>query len=348
MNRWNRWLFTFLVGSTLALSATSHAAGLTAKDVIATMKPEVRKQLEAGKIVTIARPEQETSDAGLAVSMAVLVPADLNKTLSTLRSIKAKSDPKQRRTTREISGSVRGDGASPAFATIGFAADEKREVDKLLRAEPGDDFNFSKEEITWVKQAAAGGGNSAKAAAGVMRRVLESRYVAYRNNGLEGLPPYARSDGGQNSPGADLAATTEAMPLLRQNLPDFYNAFRNYPKGGAEGLQHRFFWEKKTVDGRPMFSLQHEMVQITSDGATIANREFYISNDLNTLQVVIGLLPHGKQTLAVLANQTYTDKVAGSGRFVAVRVGRSIVESNIKPLFEDLQKTLGKSRPSGT
>ena len=135
------------------------------------------------------------------------------------------------------------------------------------------------------------------------------------------------------------------MPLLRQSLPDFYNAFRNYPKGGAEGLQHRFFWEKKTVDGRPMFSLQHEMVQIKADGATIANREFYISNDLNTLQVVIALLPHGKQTLAVLANQTYTDKVAGSGRFVAVRVGRSIVESNIKPLFENLQKTLGKSRP---
>jgi hypothetical protein len=343
MNRWKCCSLVFLVGSALALPATAHTA-LTAKEVIATLKPEARKQLETGKIVTIARPEQETSDAGLAVSMAVLVPADFNKTLATLRSIKAKSDPKQRRTTREISGSVRGDGSSPAFAAIGFAADEKREVDKLLKAEPGDDFNFSKEELSWIKQA-AGGGNPAKAAAGVMRRVLESRYVAYCNAGLEGLPPYARSDGGLNHPGVDLAATTETMPLLRKNLPDFYNAFRNYPKGGAEGLQHCFFWEKKTVDGRPMFSLQHEMVQITSGGATIASREFYISNDLNTLQVVIGLLPHGKQTLAVLANQTYTDKVAGSRRFVAVRVGRSIVESNIKPLFEDLQKALGKSRP---
>jgi hypothetical protein len=46
-----------------------------------------------------------------------------------------------------------------------------------------------------------------------------------------------------------------------------------------------------------------------------------------------------------LANQTYTDKVSGSGRFVAVRVGRNIVESNIKPLFEQLQKTLGRAKP---
>ena len=115
----NRCLLASLVCSAFVLSTTAHAAGLTAKDVLATLKPEVRKQLEAGKIVTIARPEQETSDAGLAVSMAVLVPADVNKTLSTLRSIKAKSDPKQRRTAREITGSVRGDGSSPAFATIG-------------------------------------------------------------------------------------------------------------------------------------------------------------------------------------------------------------------------------------
>ena len=128
------------------------------------------------------------------------MPADLNKTLATLRSINAKSDPKQRRTTREISGSVRGDGASPVFAPIGYTADEKREVDKLLRAEPGDDFNFSKEELALARQAATGGGAPAKAAAGIMRRVLEGRYIAYRNAGLEGLPPYARSDGGLNHP----------------------------------------------------------------------------------------------------------------------------------------------------
>jgi hypothetical protein len=132
---------------------------------------------------------------------------------------------------------------------------------------------------------------------------------------------------------------------LRKELPDFYQAYRNYPQVGAKGLQHRFFWDKKTVEGRPMFSLRHEMVQIKSDGATIGNREFYISNNLNTLQVAIALLPHGTQTLVVMANQTYTDKVSGSGHFVAVHVGRNIVESNIKPLFEQLQKTLGRAKP---
>jgi len=340
----NRWLLASLAGLALVIPTGAHA-GLTAEQVFATLKPEVRKQLQAGEIVTLAKPEQETSDSGLAVSLAVIVPADLDKTVNTFRTLNMKDDAAQHRTTREISGSVRGDGTSPLFTAIGFTADEKGEVDKLLRAKPGDDFNFSQEELAWVGQAAASGAEPVQAAAGVMRRVLESRYLAYRKTGLAGLPPYARRDGKQVRPGAELAATTEAMPLLRKELPDFYQAYRNYPKTGAEGLQHHFFWDKKTVEGRPMFSLRHEMVQIKPDGATIANREFYISNNLNTLQVAIALLPYGTQTLVVLANQTYTDKVSGSGRFVAVRVGRNIVESNIKPLFEQLQKTLGRAKP---
>jgi hypothetical protein len=340
----NRCLLACLAGIALILPAGVHAA-LTAEHVFATLKPEMRKQLQTGEIVTLVQPKQETSDSGLAVSLAVIVPANLDKTLATFRSLNMKDDATQHRTTRQISGNVRGDGSSPAFADIGFTADEKEEVKKLLQAEPGDDFNFSKEELAWVRQAAGSGVDPAKAAAGVMRRVLESRYLAYRKAGLAGLPPYARRGGEQVNPGAELAATTEAMPLLRKELPDFYQAYRNYPQVGAKGLQHRFFWDKKTVEGRPMFSLRHEMVQLKPDGATIGNREFYISNNLNTLQVAIALLPHGTQTLVVMANQTYTDKVSGSGHFVAVRVGRNIVESNIKPLFEQLQKTLGRAKP---
>lgn len=343
VNTLNRWLLMPLAG--LALIASAAHAGLTAEKVLASLDPEVRKQLQEGEIVVLARPKQETSDTGLAVSLGVIVPADLNKSLATFRSINLQDVAALRRTTREIRGSVSGDGASPAFAAIAFSVDEKGEVDKLLRAEPGDDFNFSKEELAWIKQAAAVGGDPAKAAAGVMRRVLEGRYLAYRKSGLTGLPHYARRGGASFSPGAELAATTEAMSLLRNELPDFYQAYRSYPKGNAAGLQHRFFWDKKTVDGRPMFSLHHEMVQINPEGAAIADREFYISNNLNTLQVAIALLPYGSQTLVVLANQTSTDKVAGSGRFVAVRIGRSTVESSIKPLFEKLQKELGKARP---
>lgn len=345
VNRLNRWLLVSLAGSALVLPTGAHAT-LTAEQVLATLMPEVRKQLLAGEIVSLARPELETSDSGLAVSLAVIVSAGLNKSLTTLRALNAKDDPEKRRTTREISGTVRGDGNSPAFAAIGFAPDEKGEVDKLLHAEPGDDFNFSKEEFAWIRQGAASGADPAQAAAGIMRRVFENRYLAYRKAGLAGLPSYARRDGKQVSPGAELAATTEAMPLLRKQLPDFYQAFRHYPKAGAEGLQHRFFWDKKTVDGRPMFSLRHELVQIKPDGASIGSREFYINNSLNTLQVAIALLPYGEQTLVVLANQASTDKVAGSGRFVAVRVGRNVAESNIKPLFEQMQKELGKARPA--
>lgn len=345
MTRPIRYLCAMLAGIGVTFSAGA-IAGLTANDIFNAAEPAARERLLAGEIVVVTRPEQETDDAGLALSLGVIVPADLAKTLATLRSLNVNDDPKQRRTTREITGQVKDDGSSKTFAEVGFAADESGEVDKLLSAGPGDQFNHSAEEWGWAREAAAAGGDRAEAAARMMRRVLESRYLAYRRAGLEGQPPFARAAGKLTSPGAELAASTEAMPVIRQHTPDFYQAYRNYPKGSAAGIQHRFFWEKKTADGRPMFSLRHEMVQLRPELALIANREYYISNNVNSYQVVIMLVPYGNQTLAVLVNQTYTQNVAGTKRFVAVRIGRSIVESNTKPLFEKLQKVLGRAKPT--
>ena len=94
MNRLNRWLLASLAGLALVMPTGAHAA-LTAEQVFASLKPEVRKQLQAGEIVTLARPEQETSDSGLAVSLAVIVPADLNKTVTTFRTLNMKDAAEQ-------------------------------------------------------------------------------------------------------------------------------------------------------------------------------------------------------------------------------------------------------------
>jgi len=342
MNRIIFSISTALLGITWTAQAT---AGVTPEDIFKAISAEDRKQLEAGEIVTVARPKQESDDSGLAIGLGVILPVGLQQTLDVMRTLNAADDPALNRTTREIAGPVRGDGASRAFAGVRFAKGEAGEVAKLLKTGPGDDFNLSQQELGWM-QAAAGKGDPVSAASAAMRRVLENRYLAYMKSGLDGLSPYARKGKDQTRPGAELAASVEAMsPMLRQRLPEFFQTYRRYPKGRGKDIQHRFFWEKKTVEKRPMFSLRHELVQIRPDGAAIGNREFYISNQLNGLQVVILLIPHGSQTLAVMLNETYTDKVSGSGRFVAVRVGRSIVESNTRPLVEKLQKAVGRAKP---
>jgi hypothetical protein len=339
-----RILAPALAGAALTLSFAAHA-GVTADDLLSGVDAKQRETLLAGDILVFARPEQETDDAGLAVTLGVIVPADLKKTLDTLRAINASGDPNENVTTREIVGPVKGDGSSKVFADVAFLPSEGEEVKKLLQAQPGDTFNFSKEEFGWVRQAAAAGGDPAKAAARVMRRVLASRYLAYHQSGLDGLAPYARGGKDVSHPGAELAATTEAMPIGRKHLPEFYNAYRHYPKDVPDGLQSNFYWEKKTIDGRPMFSVRHELVEIRPDYAVIGIRDFYIDNNLDAFQVAIVFVPYGSQTLVALANQTYTENVSGAKRIFAVHVGRSIVESNTKPLFEKLQKALGRAKP---
>lgn len=344
MTRPTRILGHLFAGAALLLSAAAYG-GITAEDILNAVTAKERQQLLAGDILTVTRPEQETNDAGLAVTLGLIVPADLGKALSTLRSISASGDPAQRIITREIVGPVSADGTSKAFADVGFAADEADEVKKLLHAKAGKTFNFSQEELGWVREAAAGGGEPAQAAARAMRRVLASRYLAYRRSGLDGLAPYARGGKDVSRPGAELAATTEKMPVVRKRLPEFYNAYRHYPKTGVGGVQNRFFWEKKTIDGRPMFSVRHELVEVRPDYAAIGIRDFYIDNNLDAFQVAIALVPYGSQTLVVLVNQTYTEQVSGAKRIVGVHIGRSMVESNTRPLFEKLQNVLGRAKP---
>lgn len=337
-------LLSALIVSVAPIVASAANAGITAEDLFKIATPEDKAELLAGEVISFSRPKQETDDAGLAVSLAVMVPASLEKTLTTLSTLSVNDDPEARRQLHEITGKIQGNGLSKVFSELKFDADEGAEVKRLLSAKAGDDFNFSNEELGWLRKASAES-NQVQSAASVMRRVLANRYLAYRKAGLDGLPPYARGRNKVTYPGKQLAATTETMPVLRQQMPNFYQAYRHYPRFAAPTHKHRFFWEKKRVDDQRMFSLRHEMVQIDSQGAVLANREYYINTQLNTYQVVIVLVPYGTQTIAGLANQTYTDKVKGRKRFIAVGIGRSIVEKNTKPLFEKLRAVLGRAKP---
>ena len=84
------------------------------------------------------------------------------------------------------------------------------------------------------------------------------------------------------------------------------------------------------------------MVQQRPEYALVATREYYISGELDTFQVCFALLPHQGGTLVAMADQTFTQNVTGAKRVFAVRVGRSIVEANTRPIFERLQARLGR------
>jgi hypothetical protein len=182
------------------------------------------------------------------------------------------------------------------------------------------------------------GANDRGVAAAAMRTVLHQRYLSYRRKGLAGIPDYQIGADKRASPANELIAATESMPLLKNRFPEYYQCLRFYPDHDVSHIAHQFFWVKQLESGRPMFVLKHWLLDIQAEYGLITERHYYLSHSLNSLQVVIGCLPHEGQTLVILFNQVFTEKVNITvGKRIAKKVGQSIVEKKVRPMFENLR-----------
>ena len=330
-------------------NAHSQQTPLTAGELleITALKAHL-KALENGEIVIMNRPDTEVSNE-LNVIMTVLVPAPLDKTVDTL----------QRQSTAENGTGILAigkiQGSTPleieqAFAPVMFTAEEKEEVRRMMTIEAGDQCNFSTEEIKLINRKAEAlkgkqkdGPAAIEAMSTAIREVFKNRYLSYHSEGLGGLAPYRFGSDKQVAPSVELSEATEAMRLLRERFPEYYDCLRYYPAKKGTTYTHQFYWAKQSESNRPLFLLKHWILDVRPDYALIAERRFYLSHSLNSLQVVIGCLPHGDSTLVVLLNQTFTEKVNMTiGKTIAKAIGHREVEKNIRPIFENLRTALSR------
>ncbi|WP_419659988.1 hypothetical protein Dvar_03260 [Desulfosarcina variabilis str. Montpellier] len=328
-------------------SVYSQSAPLTAKELVEStaLKAHV-EELQNGEIVALNRQETESSNE-LNMIMAVLIPAPLQKTVDTLNRQSTDDSGPGILAVGEIKG-MKPAELDQAFTKVGFEPGEKEEVERLMEIEPDDAFNFSTEEIALIRKRAdklKGKEKHGKAAidamSSAMRDVLKGRYLSYRKKGPAGLAPYQFGPSKQVTPSAELIAATEAMRIVQKRYPRYYQCLRYYPEKSDAGYVHGFYWAKQRESDRPLFLLKHWILDIQPDYALITERRFYLSHSLNDLQVVIGCLPHGDNTLVVLLNQTFTEKVNMSiGKTIAKTIGYREVEKNIRPIFENLRKAL--------
>lgn len=334
-----RWLW---LGLLLGMASPMVAAETppSADEVLAVFDDSERTGLQRGEIVSKVRKEQETGKAALAVTLALWVSGNLQEVAERLRAISLLQAKQEGANKHAITGAVKGDGQSAAFREVRFT--ETEEIEALLAARPGDKFNLGNEELAlFQKLAGSLDGKPAQARADAVnatyRRVLENRYLAYTQGGLAALQPYARDKGQQTSPGAELAATTESMVVLTRHFPAFFKSYRHYPKQQAKRYQHEFLWTRQVEGGRPLYSIEHDMTEVTDSYALIAARLFYVGHSLNTLQVGILCLPYRNGTLVGLANQAFIDQIGRFDSSIARGIGHMKLEARIKPMFEVLQ-----------
>jgi len=226
------------------------------------------------------------------------------------------------------------------FAGVGFTAAELPEVRKLVAVKAGSTFNLAANESALFREIDADAPASAGAASAVYRRVLLQRHRAYLENGLKAIAPYDRAKGKHVSPGQELTIATNAMTLLKEKIPEYHAALLEFPHEGVADIDNSFFWFKQIMDGRPVFLLSHQMSYVRANYAIIIERQFYVSNSYNSLQMILGCFPYEGGTVVMYANHTFTDQITGFASGMKRSIGRGRLMDTVKKHFERLRTAL--------
>lgn len=320
------FLFSVCVLSVVAFALPAMALKVTPEEVLrAAGSGFDRAAFDHGEIVWAGLGDYEKSERELVAVMAVQLPAPLSEVVHVL----ANDEALQMGRSLPVDQTVQWNAVEKLLQTTLEAGELKR----MQGEAPQKSFNLSSVELERLLAAESDVRSLAKA----WRALLWQRQRDYRNQGLAALAPYQRVGKKDVEPGAQLIQATESMVFLRKKFPAFIESLANYPQRDPH-LQERFFFTLERERGRPLYILEHWLVQADAEHALIAERQFYLSHSLDSLQVIILCLPYRGGTLVAMLNQTYTGHVSGMGRAIAHRIGRSKVRDKILPLFQALQQ----------
>jgi hypothetical protein len=328
------WFTAGLVAASFSLAAAAQTLSVESIEEGLGLGAEDRAKLEAGEIVSAEL--EESSEKQLAVALALKVPAtidDIAESVTSGTNLQANS---------QIQASGRIDPAKLDQAFDGVTL-EAAEVAKLLKVEPGSEFNLSADEIAVFQglgqQYKAGDPAAADAVNAAYRQVLAGRTQAYLQHGLDGIAAYDRGDGETSSAADDLRSAAEASKLVEQAVPDLYQAFVSYPAQATEGVEQEFYWTKQAADDRPVYILTHRMLQHRPDALVLLSRDFYVGHSFNDSQAAAGALPVSDGVVIFYANRTASDQVAGFMSSMRHSVGRGMMRDSLVEAMEEIRAT---------
>ncbi len=292
------------------------------------------KEIDSGNIVIFPRKDQESTDRSIALSMGVYLNASYDDVIQALvDGNNALSDYPgamfvRIKDTKNI---------KPHFKEVGFSKRENAEVNRLYSFKDGDNYNLSSDEIKRWRSIVKKGQKSSAVAGSFFQDVLEQRTAAYLKGGLNKIKNYDQ-DGDDVKVAKGMKSSSVGLSSFKKWFPEFYKDYLNYPKILSNKYIENFYWYKDVMDDRPVFMLKHQMIKVKKNMAMVAERQYYISHGLDAIQMQMIVLPYKKGTFIGLSSQSFTQKVSGFGRGIAVKVGRNMMTKQIKPMLEKLHK----------
>lgn len=235
-------------------------------------------------------------------------------------------------------------GALEDFAGVVYDDKEKGEVSKLLKVKADSNFNFSSDEIGFLqkefKDLDPKDAASAEAAAAAYRQVLAGRVKAYKEKGLDGVADYDQG-GSPLTPAKQLRAVeAQGEEFLTTYFPDFWKAVSGYPANGSADISSKIYWLKRTVEGRPTFILIHQMVQAGDDFVLTTQRQFYVGQTYESLQMTGLALPAEEGAMVFSVNSVFTDQITGFFSNVALSVGQGRTKDDMAKHFENVRQKI--------
>lgn len=273
----------------------------------------------------------------LAITVAMWVPATVEEVFTLAREgrmLEASRD------VLEVIDIGAGKAAEDAFARVGYAPNEAKELTALGKVKPGNKFNLDTDEISRIQKAAKGGGDKAKAVTQAYRDILLDRYRAYLNGGVANIAPYARARGKFSTPASELKTAVSREQIFQRRTPEFYSAYVNFPRAGQADIENQFLCIKQDIQDRPTIILSHRMFQVRPDYAVAAERQFYVGQSYNSLHIMIGCSALNDGTVMFYRNRTSTDQVAGFGGAAKRGIRRAMMKNKIVEKFEEVREKL--------
>ncbi len=99
-------------------------------------------------------------------------------------------------------------------------------------------------------------------------------------------------------------------------------------------MQQNFYWTSDQIDGKPTYALTHVLSASDGPARAVVQRQYYVSTGYNCEQAVAGFLPVQEGTIVVYSDHTFTDQVAGFGGSMKRNIGRRMMATKLKQLFE--------------
>ena len=295
------------------------------------------EDLESGKVIVMDGSPYEQTRRELVADAAILVDIDFADLVAHFESDVSFIPVDAMLLHSEITGVEDFDG-------VGFSEGEYAEVESLLKAKPGKDFNFSDAEHQLISRTLRPLRNADKdaqiqGASDVMRQILVDRYRAYRESGLDGIAPYQRSSRKSVSIADDLRLTTATFEPFSNDFPGIYLAMTGKP-GEQDCCKDTFRWMKVRVAKRPMFALAHTVYQVTDDYLIATERFYYGSSQINGVQITLAWLRYDENTYMGLSVSANADIVASPLGRLLRSVARSYAADYAEEALTDVKAEL--------